>query len=100
MSRDNTNKKNIVNNISNVVGIPSSYAAKLLDDLIFILATNVFKNKYLKIKNFGSFNLKKKKKRIGRNPKNKKSYDIMERNVLTFKTASVLTKKVNINVKK
>ena len=60
MSRDNTNKKNIVNNISNVVGIPSSYAAKLLDDLIFILTTNVFKNKYLKIKS----RLKKRKLEI------------------------------------
>ena len=58
----NTHKRNIVSNIFNRVGIPSSYSSKLIDDLISILILNMQKN-YLKIKNFGSFNLKRKKKK-------------------------------------
>ena len=62
--RDNTHKKNIVNNIFKKVGIPSSYAAKLVDDLIAILISNIYEKNCLKIKNFGTFNLKKKKKEL------------------------------------
>ena len=60
----------------------------------------VNKKSYLKIKNFGSFNLRKKNSRIGRNPKNKIDHEISERNVLTFKAADKLNKKVNSHVKK
>ena len=98
--RDNTHKKNIVNNIFKKVGIPSSYAAKLVDDLIAILISNIYEKNCLKIKNFGTFNLKKKKKRIGRNPKNKNNHEILARNVVTFKAAVKLNKKVNSYDKK
>jgi len=100
INRHNTQKKNIVYNIFNIVGIPSSYAAKIVDDLISILILNLRKKNYLKIKNFGSFILKKKRKRIGRNPKNKIIYEIVERKVLTFKAAVELSRKVNNAVQK
>ena len=100
ISRDNTHKKNIINNIHNTIGIPSSYVAKLVDNLISILISNLLKTNKLKIKNFGTFNLKEKKKRKGRNPKNKIIYEILERNVLTFKAAENLKRKVRHDVKK
>jgi nucleoid DNA-binding protein len=55
VTRDNTHKKNIVNNIFKKVGLPSSYAAKLVNDLIIILITNLISKKKFKIKNFGTF---------------------------------------------
>ena len=100
ISRDNTHKKNIINNICKTIGIPSLYAAKILDDLISILIFNIIEKKNLKIKNFGTFHLKRKAKRVGRNPKNKFNYEILERNVLTFKAAVELNKRVNTHVKK
>ena len=51
----------------------------------------------MKIKKFGTFSLNYKKKRNGRNPKNKKSYEIQERNVVTFKASENLKFKININ---
>ena len=38
-------------------------------------------------------------KRIRRNPKNKKEYDILSRNVITFKASKYLNKKLNFNGK-
>ena len=99
-SRDNTHKKDIASNIFKKVGVPSVYAMKLIDDLIYIMISNLIIKNTFKIKNFGSFNLIKKKKRIGRNPKNKVNYEILERNVLTFKAANELKKIINIDVKK
>jgi integration host factor subunit alpha len=99
-SRENTHKKNIIKNLSYNVGIPSSLSKKLVDDIISIIIFNVIIKKNLKINNFGSFSLKKKKERIGRNPMNKTNYVITERNVLTFKAATILNRKINKDVKR
>lgn len=99
-SRENTHKKNIVNNICNRVGIPSNFASNLVDHLIKILISNIRLSKTFKIKNFGTFFLLKKNERIGRNPKNNTKHTISERNVITFKASENLKKKINNNVKK
>ena len=62
VNRNNTHKKNIINNIYNKVGLPSIYAAKLVNDLLSILISDIITQKIFKIKNFGTFNLRKKKK--------------------------------------
>jgi|TARA_B110000967_G_C18431044_1_gene338539 integration host factor subunit alpha len=100
ISRDNTNKKKIINNISSKIGLPSSYAKKIVDDVILILISNIVIKKIFKIKNFGTFSLRKKNKRIGRNPKSKINHPIIERNVITFKSAENLKKKLNTYVRK
>ena len=98
--RDNIKKKDIVKNVNSNIGIPKVYASKILNDLIYILTNNLILNKIVKIKNFGTLILKKKNKRQGRNPKNLKTYEIIERNVVTFKISEYLKKKINSNVEK
>jgi len=100
VNRNNTHKKNIINNIYNKVGLPSIYAAKLVNDLLSILISDIITQKIFKIKNFGTFNLRKKKKRIGRNPKNKIIHEVLERNVIVFKAAEELKRKLNRDAKK
>ena len=100
IKRNNTKKKDIVKNIFSNIGISHLYTSKIIDDLIKILIINLFLSKSLKIKNFGTFVLKRKYKRIGRNPMNQKSYEIAERNTVLFKSAETLKKVINKNVKK
>ena len=57
-----------------------------------------FKCRLVKIHNFGTFKLSKKKGRIGRNPKTKKEYNISSRNVITFKASKILLKYINTSV--
>ena len=95
VNRNNTHKENIINNIYNKVGLPSNYAAKLVNDLLSILISDIIAQKTFKIKNFGTFNLRKKNKRIGRNPKTKKLYEILERNIVSFKIALKMKEKLN-----
>ena len=99
-SRDNTQKKKIAHNIFRSVGIPTLFAKKLIDEIIFILISNVVKKNHFKIKNFGIFNLKKKKKRTGRNPKNKEIFHISKRTVVLFKASENLKKIINKNASK
>ncbi len=82
--RNNLKKKDIAELINAKLGLPTSLNKKIIDDLIQILIVNLISFKQVKISNFGTFFLRKKNKRIGRNPKNNKSYEISERNVVTF----------------
>ena len=90
--RNNLRKIDIAKKISTDIGIPSSYSAKIVTDIINILLSTLISNKKLKIKNFGIFTLLKKKKKTGRNPKNNKQYDISERAVVTFRSSKNLKK--------
>ena len=54
-----------------------------------------FKCRLIKIHNFGTFILKKKKSRIGRNPKTKEDVVIKDRFVVTFKASKNLLKYIN-----
>ena len=98
--RDNLNKKDINKNIFTSIGIPAHYSSKIVDDVILILISNLKLNKNIKIKNFGSFMLRKKNKRIGRNPKNNETYKISERIVTTFKVSDALKLRINENASK
>ena len=98
-SQTNTNKKDIAKNIFLNVGIPFSFSEKIINDLIETLIQNLKESKILKINKFGSFKVQKKDKRVGRNPKNMKKYDISERLVVTFKSSKYLKARINKNVK-
>ena len=100
LSRVNTQKKIIINNIFKKTGLPANYLAEIVNELILSLTSNIISQKTFKIKNFGVFNLKKKNKRIGRNPKNKIKYEVLERNVIIFKAAEELKRKLNRDAKK
>ena len=54
------------------------------------------KNGKVKITNFGTFIVRKKNSRIGRNPKTKEIKTISERNVILFKPSKEFKKKINI----
>ena len=100
ISRNNTQKKDIINNIFNELGLPKNYTAKLVDDLITTLISNIVNQNIFKVKNFGTFTLKRKTKRMGRNPKNQINHEILERNVVAFKVAAELNRRVNNYVEK
>jgi nucleoid DNA-binding protein len=97
-NRLNLKKKDIIRNIFLKVGLSSLYSSKIVNDIIKILISDLKLNKKIIIKNFGSFSLVKKKKRIGRNPKSQKIHFISERVVTIFKASDFLKKKINKNV--
>ena len=51
--------------------------------------------KKIKISSFGTFEVKDKRERIGRNPKNKIEYKISSRKIVKFKPSDVIKKKLN-----
>ena len=93
--RNNLTKKDIINSIYMQIGFSKKISENLLDDIMNLLITNLIKSKKIKISNFGTFTIRSKKKRIGRNPKTKEEYNISSRNVITFKASKILLKYIN-----
>ena len=60
-----------------------------------LILNNLIEHKKLKIAKFGTFELRKKKQRIGRNPKTKESKIISARNVILFKPSKEFKKFIN-----
>ena len=83
--RINLTKKDIINSIYMQIGFSKKISENLLDDILNILSENLIKNNKIKISNFGTFTVRIKKKRIGRNPKTKQSKIISNRKVVLFK---------------
>ena len=83
--RINLTKKEIVNSIYMQIGFSKKISETLLEDIFQILLKNIVLEKKVKISKFGTFILRRKNQRIGRNPKTKETKVISERNVILFK---------------
>ena len=90
--RINLTKKDIVNSIYMQIGYSKKVSETLLEEFFNILLNSLIQKKIVKISKFGTFFLKEKKQRIGRNPKTKKEAVITARNVISFKASKELKK--------
>ena len=95
--RINLTKKEIVNSIYMQIGFSKKISENLLEDVFQILLNNIIVEKKVKIAKFGTFILRKKNKRIGRNPKTREEKIISERNVILFKPSKEFKQYINDN---
>ena len=95
--RINLTKKEIINSIYMQIGFSKKISENLLEDFLSILLEEIIKNKKVKIPKFGTFILRYKPSRIGRNPKTLEKKIISERNVILFKPSKELKKIMNTN---
>tara|TARA_A100000164_G_C21581487_1_gene618682 strand:- start:299 stop:601 length:303 start_codon:yes stop_codon:yes gene_type:complete len=97
MTRINLTKKEIINSIYMQIGFSKKISETLLEDILEIILKNIIKYKKVKISKFGTFTLKRKAQRIGRNPRTKENKIISERNVILFKASKDFKKYINNN---
>ncbi len=93
--RVNLTKKDLINSVYMQIGFPKKILDNLLDDFLDIIIDNLRKNKKVKISKFGTFTIREKKSRIGRNPLTKEKKIISERNVVLFKPSREFKELVN-----
>ena len=77
------------------IGFSKKISENLLEDVFQILLSNIINKKKVKIAKFGTFTLRKKNQRVGRNPKTKEEKIISERNVVLFKPSKELRQLIN-----
>ena len=95
--RVNLTKKDLVNSVYMRLGFSKIISENLLDDFLSTLMDNLIKEKKLKLSKFGTFVVRGKKSRIGRNPKTKVDQMISERNVVLFKASKEFKDFINKN---
>ena len=77
------------------VGLSRNESANLVDSVFSEILTSLIKGDDVKISSFGTFIVREKKERIGRNPKTGEEVPITARSVVTFRASNVLKSKVN-----
>ena len=81
------------------VGLSRNESANLVDSVFSEILSSLIKGDDVKISSFGTFIVRDKKERIGRNPKTGEEVPITARSVVTFRASNVLKSKVNVKNK-
>ena len=94
--RINLTKKDLVNLVYMQLGFSKQISENLIEDFLSTIVTNIKNEKKLKLSKFGTFSIRQKKSRIGRNPKTKETKIISSRNVVLFKPSKEFREFVNL----
>jgi integration host factor subunit alpha len=77
------------------VGLSHNESADLLESVLSLISEALAKGTSVKISSFGSFSVRAKKQRIGRNPKTGEEVPIKPRRVLVFRPSTILKTRMN-----
>jgi len=77
------------------VGLSRNESADLLESVLNLVSDALSRDETVKISSFGSFSVRKKGQRIGRNPKTGQEVPILPRKVLVFRPSQVLKNRIN-----
>ena len=94
--RINLTKKDLVNLVYMQLGFSKQISENIIEDFLSTIVTNIKNEKKLKLSKFGTFTIRQKKSRIGRNPKTKESKVISSREVVLFKPSKEFKEFINL----
>jgi integration host factor subunit alpha len=94
--RINLTKKDLVNLVYMQLGFSKQISENLIEDFLSTIVSNIKREKKLKLSKFGTFSIRQKKSRIGRNPKTKETKMISLRDVVLFKPSKEFKDFVNL----
>ena len=94
--RINLTKKDLVNLIYMQIGFSKQVSESLIEEFFSLIVYNLKKEKIIKLSKFGTFSIRLKKPRVGRNPKTKEEKKISERNVVLFKPSKEFKEIINL----
>jgi len=95
MARINLTRKDLMNSVYMQIGFSKNISVNLIEDFFTIITENLKNEKKLKLSKFGTFSIRSKKSRIGRNPKTKEQKTISDRDVVLFKASKEFKDLVN-----
>ena len=93
--RINLTKKDLVNQVYMQLGFSKLICENLINDFFATIIFNIKIEKKLKLSKFGTFSIRQKKSRIGRNPKTKEAKIISSRDVVLFKPSKEFKEFIN-----
>ena len=92
---ENITREDISEFINNEFGLAKKDCSDLVNLLLEEIIQGLISNNIVKIHNFGTFKVRKKNQRMGRNPKTKENVIIASRNVISFTPSKKVLKVIN-----
>ena len=83
-------RNDIIEAISDNVGLSLSDSSGIIEEIFKFILDELEKGDDVKISSFGTFSVRHKRSRVGRNPKTGVEAPITERNVVTFTSSNIL----------
>ncbi len=80
------------------VGLSRNESAELVESVLDEISKALIKGEVVKLSSFGSFSVREKGRRIGRNPKTGEEVPILPRRVLVFRASHVLKNRINNSI--
>ncbi len=88
-------KASIIDAICEKIGLPKKDSTDVVELLFDMMKRTLERGENLKVSGFGSFTVRNKKSRLGRNPQTGQAMEITARRVVTFKPSQVLRDALN-----
>ncbi len=77
------------------VGLPRNESQELVELVLSEIASSLARGDSVKLSSFGSFGIRQKGQRIGRNPKTGQEVPITPRKVLVFRPSNIMKERIN-----
>ena len=77
------------------VGLPRNESQELVERVLAEISTCLAKGENVKLSSFGSFGIRSKGQRVGRNPKTGQEVPITPRKVLVFRASNIMKSRIN-----
>ena len=95
MAGDTINRAQLSEAVYEEVGLSRNESADLVEAVLEEMASALSDGETVKISSFGSFSIRQKSQRMGRNPKTGEEVPILPRKVIIFKPSHVLKNRIN-----
>ena len=95
MKRSNLTRKDLAKTINEKMGFSQRSAGELVDQVFTTMKQTLLKEESIKLVQFGTFGVRQKSARIGRNPRTGETMEISARSMVTFKASKHLRAKIN-----
>lgn len=92
MTQQTITRQDLSEVIFRKTGIPRKMSNKIIEEIIQEITQALQKKENVKIAKFGTFSIREKGERIGRNPKTKEEFVISARKVVLFKPSPTIKK--------
>ena len=95
MEKNATTRSTLSEVVYRNVGLSRNESASLVDSVFTEISKSLINGQDVKISSFGTFIVRNKKERVGRNPKTGEEVPITARQVVTFRASNVLKSEVS-----
>jgi integration host factor subunit alpha len=95
MSGKTLTRADLAETVVQKVGLPRNESQELVELVIKVLSERLAEGEAVKLSSFGSFNIRQKGERVGRNPKTGQEVPITPRRVLVFRPSNIMKERIN-----